>query len=103
MEHLHSAYTFRLPNASPGRRVSKTSPRWNPYEGNGNLATKTAPAPNQTGSAYVTITYSYDPSGRRVAKTMGGTTTSYVYNLAGNVLFETQGSTSTTEQYMHFY
>jgi len=34
------------------------------YDANGNLATKTAPAPNQTGSATVATTYTYDALNR---------------------------------------
>jgi len=38
------------------------------YDANGNLVTKTAPAPNQTGSAAVTTTYSYDAVNRLTQK-----------------------------------
>jgi len=48
-----------------------------------------------------TASYAYDPTGRRVQKTMSVTTTSYVYNLAGNVLFETQASSWVTT-YLYF-
>jgi RHS repeat-associated protein len=45
--------------------------------------------------------YAYDPDGRRVAKTIGGTTTNYAYDTGSNVLFETQGSSWTTA-YIYF-
>lgn len=38
------------------------------YDANGNLSTKTAPAPNQTGSTTVTATYSYDALNRLTQK-----------------------------------
>src|SRR5260370_23466568 len=40
----------------------------NGYDNNGNLIAKTAPAPNQTGSAAVTTSYGYDPLNRLSAK-----------------------------------
>src|SRR5260370_5222154 len=40
----------------------------NGYDNNGNLIAKTAPAPNQTGSATVTTSYGYDPLNRLAAK-----------------------------------
>ena len=40
------------------------------YDANGNIATKTAPSPNQapTGTATVTTSYTYDPLNRNIAK-----------------------------------
>jgi len=38
------------------------------YDNNGNLVTKTAPAPNQTGTATVTLSYCYDALNRPTAK-----------------------------------
>jgi YD repeat-containing protein len=50
------------------------------YDANGNLLTKTSPAPNQTGSATVTTTYSYDLLDRLTRKTYSdGTTPSPYY------------------------
>jgi RHS repeat-associated protein len=40
----------------------------NGYDANGNLLTKTAPAPNQTGTATVTTTYQYDALNRLTQK-----------------------------------
>jgi RHS repeat-associated protein len=48
-----------------------------------------------------TASYAYDPSGRRVSKTIGATNTSYAHDLVGNVVFETQGSTWETV-YLYF-
>ncbi len=45
------------------------------YDANGNLATKVAPAPNQTGTATVTTTYSYDALNRLTSKTYSDGTT----------------------------
>jgi RHS repeat-associated protein len=47
------------------------------YDANGNVSTKTAPAPNQTGSATVTTNYSYDALNRLTLKsyTDGATAT----------------------------
>jgi RHS repeat-associated protein len=47
-----------------------------------------------------TATYAYDPDGRRVAKTISGTTTNYAYD-GSDVLFETQGSSWATA-YIYF-
>jgi RHS repeat-associated protein len=38
------------------------------YDANGNLASKTSPAPNQTGTSTVTATYQYDALNRRTQK-----------------------------------
>src|SRR5262249_19681613 len=38
------------------------------YDSDGNISTRTSPAPNQTGSATVTLTYSYDPLHRTTQK-----------------------------------
>ena len=66
------------------------------YDANGNLSTKTAPAPNQTGSATVTTTYQYDALNRLTQKSYsdGSTPTvsftydasnSYNHNLIGRL------------------
>jgi YD repeat-containing protein len=47
----------------------------NGYDGNGNLVTKTAPAPNQTGTATVTTNYQYDALNRLTMKTYSDGTT----------------------------
>ena len=49
------------------------------YDGDGNVVTKTAPLPNQTGSSQVTITHTYDKLNRLTGKTYkdGGTTDPY--------------------------
>jgi RHS repeat-associated protein len=47
----------------------------NGYDGNGNLLTKTAPAPNQTGTATVTTNYQYDALKRLTMKTYSDGTT----------------------------
>jgi RHS repeat-associated protein len=55
------------------RLVSSTNPEsgtsTHTYDPNGNLLTKTSPAPNQTGTATVTISYCYDALNRPTAKT----------------------------------
>ena len=45
------------------------------YDANSNVRTKTAPAPNQTGSATVTTTYGYDALNRLTAKNYSDTNT----------------------------
>lgn len=45
------------------------------YDANGNLATKVAPAPNQTGSSTVTTTFSYDALNRITQKSFSDGTT----------------------------
>jgi RHS repeat-associated protein len=45
------------------------------YYANGNLFTKTAPAPNQTGTATVTTTYQYDALNRLLTKSYSDTAT----------------------------
>ena len=45
------------------------------YDPNGNLTSKTSPAPNQTGSATVTTTYSYDALNRLTHKSYSDTNT----------------------------
>jgi RHS repeat-associated protein len=51
------------------------------YDNNGNVTTKIAPAPNQTGTATVTTTYGYDALNRLTSKSYSdGTTPSYSYN-----------------------
>jgi RHS repeat-associated protein len=45
------------------------------YDANGNLVTKTSPAPNQTGSATVTTTHSYDALNRLLSRTYSDGTT----------------------------
>jgi RHS repeat-associated protein len=58
------------------------------YDANGNLKTKTAPQPNQTGSATVTTTYAYDALNRLLSKTFSdGTTPSATYNYDENTAF----------------
>jgi RHS repeat-associated protein len=42
------------------------------YDVNGNLSSKTSPAPNQTGSATVTISYCYDQLNRMITKSYTG-------------------------------
>jgi RHS repeat-associated protein len=41
------------------------------YDANGNLQSKTSPAPNQTGSSTITVTYCYDALNRLTAKGYG--------------------------------
>jgi RHS repeat-associated protein len=48
------------------------------YDASGNLITKTAPAPNQTGTATVTTTYSYDGLNRLTKKVYSDTVPTYV-------------------------
>jgi RHS repeat-associated protein len=45
------------------------------YDANGNLTIKTSPAPNQTGSATVTASYSYDALNRLIQKSFSDGTT----------------------------
>jgi RHS repeat-associated protein len=56
----------------------------NGYDANGNLLTKTAPAPNQTGTATVTTTYQYDALNRLTQKSYNDNgvtpTTSYTFD-----------------------
>jgi RHS repeat-associated protein len=57
------------------------------YDANGNLKTRTAPAPNQTGSATVTTTYGYDALNRLTIKSFSdgtnhGAAFEYIYDLA---------------------
>src|SRR5579859_2096183 len=55
------------------------------YDDNGNLKSKAAPAPNQTGSATVTTTYGYDPLNRITAKSYSDNTTpaaNFIYDTA---------------------
>ena len=62
-----------------------TVPTTYTYDANGNLATKTAPAPNQNGTATVTTTYLYDALNRLTQRSYSdGTTPSanFVYDLA---------------------
>ena len=47
------------------------------YDANDNIATRTTPAPNQTGSATVTTTYSYDALNRLTRKVYSDTTPVY--------------------------
>jgi RHS repeat-associated protein len=47
------------------------------YDANNNLASKTAPAPNQTGTATVTTTYSYDALNRLTQKSYSDTNPVY--------------------------
>lgn len=52
------------------------------YDNNGNVTSKTAPAPNQTGSATVTTTYTYDALNRLTGRSYSNTTgaSGYVYD-----------------------
>ncbi len=50
------------------------------YDADGNLITKTAPAPNQTGSATVTTTFAYDALHRLKSKTYSDGTPTATYN-----------------------
>jgi RHS repeat-associated protein len=53
------------------------------YDGDSNITTKTAPAPNQTGGSTVTTTYSYDALNRLLNKTyagVGATPADYAYD-----------------------
>ena len=59
------------------------------YDYNGNLASKVSPAPNQTGTATVTISYCYDALNRMVSKAytsqscpMSSPTATYTYDLS---------------------
>jgi RHS repeat-associated protein len=49
------------------------------YDANGNLSTKTAPAPNQSGTATVTTTYSYDVLNRLGQKSFSDSTPTVKY------------------------
>ncbi|MFI5059045.1 MAG: RHS repeat-associated core domain-containing protein [Candidatus Acidiferrales bacterium] len=56
----------------------------NGYDANSNLITKTAPAPNQTGTATVTTTYAYDALNRLLAKSYSDGSTpsvSFLYDV----------------------
>jgi RHS repeat-associated protein len=77
------------------------------YDANGNLSTKIAPAPNQTGTATVTTTYQYDALNRMTQKSYSDGTTptaSFLYDASfagGDTLTNTVGrlveiSTNTT-------
>ncbi|MBZ5507365.1 MAG: hypothetical protein LAO78_18045 [Acidobacteriia bacterium] len=54
------------------------------YDGEGKLASKTSPAPNQTGSAILTINYAYDELHRHTGRTYSNSepAISYVYDAA---------------------
>ena len=57
------------------------------YDVNGNVATKTAPKPNQTGSATVSTTYSYDAINRPTQKSYNdGTTATVKYGYDGTTI-----------------
>jgi RHS repeat-associated protein len=57
------------------------------YDGNGNLLTRTAPKPNQTGSATVVTTYAYDVLNRLTQKSYNdGSTASVQYGYDGLAL-----------------
>jgi len=64
---------------SLSRILSSTNPEFGTisytYDNNGNVLTRTAPAPNQTGLATVTITYSYDVLNRLFQKSYSDGTT----------------------------
>jgi len=52
------------------------------YDNNGNVLTKTAPAPNQTGSATTTTSYQYDALNRLTTKSGGFPTVAFTYDAA---------------------
>jgi RHS repeat-associated protein len=56
------------------------------YDLNGNVATKIAPLPNQTGSATVTTSYSYDALNRVIQKTYSNGTATMKYGYDGVAL-----------------
>jgi RHS repeat-associated protein len=56
------------------------------YDANSNVATKIAPKPNQTGTATVTTTYSYDATNRLTKKTYSDTTPTIQYGYDGVAL-----------------
>ena len=58
------------PTTDTGSQTAGTT--YHTYDADGNLSTKTAPAPNQTLSATATTSYSYDQLDRLTAKTYSG-------------------------------
>lgn len=60
------------------RKTSATNPESGTttytYDNNGNVFTKTSPAPNQTGTTTVTTTYTYDALNRLIQKSYSDTT-----------------------------
>src|SRR6266851_1680879 len=81
------------------------------YDANGNVITRTAPAPNQAGSATVTTTYTYDALNRLTQKSYSDGTTpmaGFVYdrdtgwgaqNLIGRLLYYSNATTATVSSY----
>lgn len=63
-----------LPNGSYTARTIRYG-----YDNNGNLTSRQAPAPNQTGSATVTTTYSWDVLHRLTPKSYSDSTTLTAY------------------------
>jgi YD repeat-containing protein len=84
------------------------------YDANGNLSTKTSPAPNQTGSGTVTITYQYDALNRLTQKSYNDTpttpTASFIYdccngnytNLVGRLYESTVGTGNLSATYSSY-
>jgi len=60
----------------------------------------TQPSPVQNPENWNTITYEYDPSGRRIEKDVDGYKTTYVYD-GGNVIAEYDGNNNLTRKYIH--
>ncbi len=50
--------------------------------------------------SYGTVTYTYDPSGRRIEKTVDGDTTTYIYD-GGNVIAEYNDTGSLSKKFIH--
>ena len=57
-------------------------------------------SPPSQGTSWDEITYTYDPSGRRIEKDVDGDTTTYVYD-GGNVIAEYDGNNNLTRKYIH--
>ena len=60
----------------------------------------TQASPVQDPNNWNTITYKYDPSGRRIEKNVDGYKTRYVYD-GGNVIAEYDGNNNLTRKYIH--
>src|SRR5262249_9766026 len=70
------------------------------YDNDGNLTSKTSPAPNQTGSATVTLSYCYDALNRLTSKAhtlqscpMGSSVAAYSYDQGTNGIGRRTGMT----------
>jgi len=60
----------------------------------------TGPSPAQDPNNWDTITYKYDPAGRRIKKKVDNYTIRYIYD-GGNVIGEYDGNNNLTRKYIH--